>query len=370
MIIGVPKEIKDHEYRVALTPAGVQQLVMGKHQVLVQTGAGKGSSMSDDDYRNAGAKMIKSPERIFAEADIIVKVKEPQPEEYSYLRDGLILFTYLHLAPEPVLTQELMKRNVIAIGYETVQLENGTLPLLIPMSEVAGRMSIYEGAKYLESARGGKGVLLSGVPGARPGDITIVGGGVAGLNAAKVAKGMGARVNIMDISLPRLRYLDDVLHDVTTLIYTPLALEKLLPETDVFIGAVLTRGARASKVLTRKMLKKMEKGSVVVDISVDQGGCTETSRPTTHSDPIYIVDGIVHYCVSNMPGAVAHTSTFALTNATFPYIKELADRGFENAIKTNPALAKGVNVYNGKITDRAVAESLKLPYHPLEINHA
>ncbi len=366
MIIGVPKEIKDHEYRVAVTPAGVHQLVEQGHEVLVQSGAGKGSSLSDEDYRKEGANLVKSPEKIFKSADMIVKVKEPQPSEYEMLRPGLILFTYLHLAAETELTRELMKRGVTAIGYETVQLEDGKLPLLTPMSEVAGRMAVHEGAKYLESARGGKGVLLSGVPGVRPGVVTILGGGTAGMNAAKVASGLGARVNILDISLPRLRYLDDILHNVNTLMYTPLALRELLPRTDVLIGTVLVRGARAPKLVSRSMLKLMEKGSVIVDVSIDQGGCIETSKPTTHTDPIYIVDGIIHYCVANMPGAVAHTSTFALTNATFPYVLKLANHGYEETIKKDPALAKGVNVTEGKLTDSAVAEALKLKYTPLE----
>ncbi len=362
MIIGVPKEIKDHEYRVSITPAGVHQLVDAGHTVLVQKGAGKGSALSDKDYQDAGAEMTTTAEKVFSKADMLVKVKEPQPSEYEFLKPGLILFTYLHLAAEPKLTRELMKRGVTAIGYETVQQPDGKLPLLTPMSEVAGRMAVYEAAKYLESARGGKGVLLSGVPGVRPGNVTIVGGGTAGLNAAKVALGIGAQVTIMDISLPRLRYLDDILPHVTTLIFTPLALGDLLPLTDVLIGTVLIRGARAPKVVTRTMLRRMEAGSIIVDISIDQGGCVETSRPTTHSDPTFLVDGIVHYCVANMPGAVAHTSTFALTNATFPYVAKLANQGFWQAVKEDSALAAGVNVCKGKLTDQAVAEALELEF--------
>ncbi|MBN2328204.1 MAG: alanine dehydrogenase [Candidatus Omnitrophica bacterium] len=365
MIIGVPKEIKDHEYRVSLTPAGVQQLVSDGHKVLVQIGAGKGSSLSDDDYRRAGADMVKSTPKIYEAADLIVKVKEPQPGEYKFLREDQILFTYLHLAPEPDLTRELLKRKINAVAYETVQLDDGSLPLLTPMSEVAGRMAVHEGAKYLESARGGKGVLLSGVPGVRPGVVTILGGGTAGLNAAKTAVGLGARVNILDISLPRLRFLDDILTNVTTLIYTPLALEELLPSTDVLIGAVLLQGARAPKLITTKMLKLMERGSVIVDVCIDQGGCLETSRPTTHSDPTYIVEGVVHYCVTNMPGAVAHTSTFALTNATFPYVQKLASLGFAGAVRQDASLARGVNIRRGCLTNRAVAEALKRKYTPL-----
>ncbi len=366
MIIGVPKEIKNHEYRVSITPAGVHQLVEAGHKVLIQKGAGKGSSLSDDDYQHAGGTMCSLAEQIFHESDMVVKVKEPQESEYDYLRPGLILFTYLHLAAEPEVTDELIKRKVTAIGYETVQLENGSLPLLTPMSEVAGRMAVYEGAKYLESARGGKGVLLSGVPGVRPGKVTIIGGGVAGLNAAKVAIGLGAQVTVLDISLPRLRYLDDVLKNVTTLINTPLALRELLLQTDVLIGTVLVKGARAPKLVTRPMLSLMEKGAVIVDVCIDQGGCVETSRPTTHSDPTYIVDGIVHYCVANMPGAVAHTSTVALTNATFPYVKKLADFGLKDALKRDAALAQGVNTYNGYLTDQAVADGLNREYRNLD----
>ncbi|MGI6455994.1 MAG: alanine dehydrogenase [bacterium] len=365
MIIGVPREIKDHEYRVAVTPAGVQQLVNDGHQVLVQIGAGNGTSLHDEDYRKAGASLRDSAQHIYAEAELIVKVKEPQPEEYDCLREGMILFTYLHLAPELVLTRELLKRRVNAIGYETVRLDNGSLPLLTPMSEVAGRMAVMEGAKYLESARGGKGILLSGVPGVRPGEVTILGGGTAGLNAAKVALRLGARVNLLDISLQRLRFLDDILPNVTTYIYTPLTLDRLLPSTDLLIGTVLLPGARTPKLVTREMLSRMEKGSVIVDVSIDQGGCIETSRPTTHSEPTFMVDGIVHYCVSNMPGSVAHTSTFALTNATFPYVRDLANRGFQQAVQSDAALARGVNTCNGRLTDQAVAEALNLEYTPL-----
>ncbi|MBZ0258029.1 alanine dehydrogenase, partial [bacterium] len=293
-------------------------------------------------------------------------VKEPQPQEVRMLKEGQILFTYLHLAPEPELTRELMKRKVIAIGYETVQLENGQLPLLTPMSEVAGRMSVYEGAKHLTSVHGGKGVLLSGVPGVRPGVVTILGGGVAGTNAAKVALGLDATVNILDVSLPRLRYLDDILHGVNTIYNTPMALEALLPKTDLLIGTVLVRGARAPKLVTRKMLKLMEKGSVIVDVAIDQGGCIATSKPTTHEKPTYMVDGVVHYCVANMPGAVAHTSTHALTNATMPYVLKLANLGYLKAIQTDNALANGVNVINGYLTELHVSQSLKVPFTPLE----
>lgn len=365
MIIGVPKEIKDHEYRVGLTPAGARQLVEAGHRVLAQTGAGQGSALSDEDYRKAGAVLAPSAREIYAEADLIVKVKEPQPEEFPFLRPGLILITYLHLAAEPEMTRELLERRVTAIAYETVQAADGSLPLLTPMSEVAGRMAVYAGCYYLESPRGGKGVLLSGVPGVRPGRVTILGGGTAGLNAAKLALGLGARVCVMDISLARLRFLDDVLHNATTLIYTPTALEEQLPGTDLLIGAVLVRGARAPKLVTRAQLGLMEKGSVIVDVAIDQGGCVETSRPTTHSDPTYVVDGIIHYGVTNMPGAVAHTSTFALTNATFPYVQKLAELGLAEAVRRDPCLALGVNTHQGKLIEPAVAEALNLPCSPL-----
>jgi len=368
MIIGVPKEIKDHEYRVGLTPAGARQLVEAGHTVLVQTGAGQGSALQDEDYRKAGAVLTPSPGEIYATAELVVKVKEPQPEEFPFLRPGLILFTYLHLAAEPGVTRELLNRRVTAIGYETVQAADGSLPLLTPMSEVAGRMAIYHGIYYLESPRGGKGVLLSGVPGVRPGRVTILGGGTAGLNAAKLALGLGAQVCVMDMSLTRLRFLDDILHNATTLIYSPTALEEILPGTDLLIGTVLIPGARTPKLVTRGMLGLMEEGSVIVDVSIDQGGCVETSRPTTHSNPTFVVDGIVHYGVTNMPGAVAHTSTFALTNATFPYIRQLADLGFAEAVRRDPSLALGVNTYQGQLTEPAVAEALNLPCAPLEFD--
>ncbi len=366
MIIGVPKEIKPQESRVSVTPAGVHQLVQAGHTVYVEKNAGAGSALTDKDYKQAGARILTTAKQVFDKAEMIVKVKEPQPSEVKMLRSQQILFTYLHLAPEPELTRALMKKNVAAIGYETVELSNGQLPLLTPMSEVAGRMSVYEGAKHLTSAQGGKGILLSGVPGVRPGVVTIVGGGVAGTNAAKVALGLDATVNIVDISLPRLRYLDDILHGVNTIHYTPMALEALLPKTDLLIGTVLVRGARAPKLVTRKMLKLMEPGSVIVDVAIDQGGCIATSKPTTHEKPTYVVDGVIHYCVANMPGAVAHTSTFALTNATMPYVLTLANLGFEKAVNEDSALANGVNIVNGCLTEKHVSQSLKLPYTPLE----
>lgn len=366
MKIGIPKEIKDHEYRVSITPAGVQQLVQAGHEVIVQNGAGKGSSLHDEDYKRAGARLVKTAKQIFGSAEMIVKVKEPQASEYPLMKKDQIMFTYLHLAADKKLTQALMKQKVVSIGYETVQLKDGSLPLLTPMSEVAGRMAVHEGAKYLESARGGKGVLLSGVPGVRAGMVTILGGGVAGLNAAKVAAGLGARVNVLDISLPRLRYLDDVLPTVNTIRFTPLALQELLPTTDVLICTVLVKGAKAPKLVTRNMLKLLEKGSVIVDISIDQGGCTETSKATTHSEPTYIVDGIVHYCVANMPGAVAHTSTYALTNATFPYVMKIANQGWKSACEKDESLAKGVHTVNGLLTEEEVAKAFGFIYTPYE----
>lgn len=358
MIIGVPKEIKEAENRVGLRPAGVEQLARAGHTVLIERGAGIGSSLEDADYENAGGTILEHAAEVFARAEMIVKVKEPQVEEFEYFRSGMILFTYLHLAAAGEVARALMEAEVTAIGYESVQTDEGRLPLLIPMSEVAGRMSVQEGAKYLESARGGKGILLGGVPGVRPGCVTILGGGTSGLNAAKVARGLGAEVNILDISLDRLRYLDDVLPGIHTMMYSPMALSQLLPRTDVLVGAVLLPGARAPHLVTRGMVQSMQRGSVIVDIAIDQGGCVETSRPTSHMDPIYIVDGVVHYCVTNMPGAVARTSTFALTNATFPYVEKIANLGFEGAIEADPSLWRGVNTYSGRLTNSEVAESI------------
>lgn len=366
MIVGVPKEIKNNEYRVAVTPAGAHQLAEAGHTVLVQAGAGRGSALQDGDYRSAGAELRETAAEVFNESDMVVKVKEPRPEEYEFLRGGLVLFTYLHLAADRDLTLELMRRGVTGIGYETVQTQDGSLPLLTPMSEVAGRMAVTEGAKFLGSPRGGKGILLSGVPGVRPGTVTVLGGGVAGANAARVACGLGARVNILDISLPRLRYLDDILPGVNTLMYTPLALRGLLPQTDLLICTVLIRGARAPRLVARDMLALMERGSVIVDVSIDQGGCCETSRPTSHSEPIYEVDGVIHYCVANMPGAVAHTSTFALTNATFPYVMKIANEGWAQACRNDPGLCPGVHTVGGALTEEAVAKGFGLPHTPLE----
>ncbi len=367
MIIGVPKEIKDNEYRVALTPGGVELLRQHGHRVLVQAGAGEGSGFSDEEYERSGAEILPNAAEVWNNAEMIMKVKEPRPEEYAYLREGLLLFTYLHLAAEERLTQELLKRQVTAVAYETVELDNGRLPLLTPMSEVAGRMAIQVGAHYLEKAHGGRGKLLGGVPGVRPADVVIIGGGTVGTNAAKIALGMGAHVTIIDKNIDRLRYLEDVLHgNLTTLASNPLNIAHAVRTADLLIGAVLIHGARAPKLVTREMVSTMKPGSVIVDVAIDQGGCVETSRPTTHSNPIYEVDGVVHYGVTNMPGAVPRTSTYALSNATLPYAVLLANLGFEEAVRQNRALARGVNTYRGRVTYPAVAEAFGLEYAPLE----
>lgn len=362
MIIGVPKEIKKDEGRVSLIPAGVHELVLRGHKVLVEHGAGKGSGISDQQYEAQGAQLLDR-DAIFSQSEMIIKVKEPIPEEYELLQEGQIIYTYLHLAPALELTQALLARKVVGIAYETVQWEDRSLPLLIPMSEVAGRMSIHEGAKCLEAENGGRGILLGGVPGVDPGHVVILGGGVVGANAAKMAIGTGASVTLLDISLPRLRYLDDIHgHRLKTLMSNRINIVESLKTADLVIGAVLIPGAMAPKLVTREMLSVMQPGSVIVDVGIDQGGVFETSRPTTHSDPIYEVDGIVHYCVANMPGALARTSTFALTNATFPYALELADKGYQKALKENPALMQGLNVCKGHVTYQAVAESLNLDW--------
>ncbi|NPA05899.1 MAG: alanine dehydrogenase [Chloroflexi bacterium] len=367
MIIGIPKEIKDNEYRVAMTPGGVEQLVQHGHRVLVQAGAGEGSGFSDDEYRQSGAEVLPTAADVWTQADMIMKVKEPQPQEYPFLREGLILFTYLHLAAEEELTHELLKRKVTAIAYETVELDDGRLPLLTPMSEVAGRMSVQVGAHYLEKAHGGRGKLLSGIPGVRPADVLIIGGGTVGFNAAKIALGMGAHVIIIEKNPDRLRYLDDVLHgNLTTLASNPRNITDSIRVADLVIGAVLIPGARAPKLVRREHIKLMKPGSVIVDVSIDQGGCVETMRPTTHSNPTFVVDGVIHYGVTNMPGAVPRTSTYGLSNATLPYALKLADLGFKEAVTQDPALARGVNTYKGHLTHPAVAEAFNLPYTPLE----
>jgi alanine dehydrogenase len=366
MIIGIPKEIKDNEYRVAMTPGGVRQLTEANHRLLVQAGAGKGSGFSDEEYRSAGADIILSTEDIWA-TEMVIKVKEPQPTEYRMLRPGLILFTYLHLAAERELTVEMLKRKVIGIAYETVEVSTGHLPLLTPMSEVAGRMAAQLGAYYLERTNGGRGKLLGGVPGVRPADVAIIGGGIVGANAAQIALGMGAHVMILDIDIDRMRYLEAIFHGrLTTLSANPVNIAEAVRRSDLLVGAVLVKGAKTPKLVTRSMIRTMEEGSVVVDVSVDQGGCIETTRPTTHSAPTYIVDGVIHYGVTNMPGAVPRTSTYALSNATLPYITKLANEGVCPSFKDYWALTRGVNTFQGKLTYKAVAEAFGFDYVPLD----
>jgi len=367
MIIGVPKEIKDHETRVGLVPSGVTGLREAGHQVLIESRAGLGSSITDQEYQEAGAQLAPLAREVWARADLVVKVKEPQPAEYGFLRPGLILFTYLHLAPLPELTDRLLESGVSAVAYETIREEDGSLPLLTPMSEVAGRLAVQIGAVYLEAHNGGRGVLLGGVPGVAPGNVVILGGGVVGTNAAKVAFGMGAHVTIIDLSLNRLRQLDDIFNgQVVTLASNVWTVRETLKTADLVIGGVLIPGASAPRIVRRDMISHMKRGAVVVDVAIDQGGCLETSRPTTHTDPIYFVDGVLHYCVSNMPAAVPHTSTFALTNATFPYLLELADHGLEKACTEDPALRQGLNTYRGELTHPGVADSQGRPWKPAE----
>lgn len=367
MLIGVPKEIKKNENRVALLPVGAATLIQNGHKVVVETSAGAGSSFSDEDYKKAGAEIASSPEEIFAKADMIMKVKEPIDKEYKMIREGQIVFTYFHFAASKELTEAMMKSKCIGIAYETVQKADRSLPLLIPMSEVAGRMAPQEGAKYLEKVMGGRGVLLGGVPGTGPAEVIVLGGGIVGTNAAKIAAGFGARVTIFDNNLYRLRYLDDVMpKNVTTMMSNEYYIRAALPKADLVIGAVLIPGAKAPHLITKDMLSIMKEGSVVVDVSVDQGGCIETCKPTTHANPTYVVDGVLHYCVANMPGAVPHTSTLALTNATLPYAVEIASKGYEKAIKTNNEIKLGLNVIDGKITYKGVADAFGLPYHSVE----
>ena len=366
MIIGVPKEVKVDEYRVSLTPAGAAELIGDGHTVLVEQGAGEGSGILDAHYEAVGAH-ITPCDQLYEKADLIVKVKEPILSEFNRLRENQILYTYLHLAPAPELTDALLQRKIVGIAYETVQLEDGSLPLLIPMSEVAGRMSVHEGAKYLERENGGRGILLGGVPGVDPGHVVIVGGGIVGINAAKMAIGTGARVTLLDVNLSRLRYIDDIFGGrVKTIMSNKLNIEEFSAVADLLIGAVLLPGAKSPKLITHDMIRGMMQGSVVVDVGIDQGGILETSRPTTHSDPIFLVDGVVHYCVANMPGALARTSTYALTNATLPYARELAGKGLQKSLRDNPALRRGLNLFKGKVTHPAVAEALAKEFVPPE----
>jgi len=366
MIIGIPKEIKNSENRVAITPAGVADLYRSGHEVCVQHEAGIGSGISNEAYQAAGAAIIDSAQKIFSTADMIMKVKEPLPSEYNLLTSDQILFTYLHLAAEPELTKALLERQVVGIAYETIE-EGSTLPLLTPMSEVAGRMSIQVGAQFLEKPHGGKGILLGGVPGVEPAQVVIIGGGVVGTNAAKMAVGLGARVTILDKSAERLQYLDDIFHgQVNTVMSNYFNIASWVEKADLLVGAVLIHGAKAPKLVSEKMVKSMSPGSVIVDVAVDQGGSIETiDRITTHSDPTYIKHGVVHYAVDNMPGAVARTSTFALTNVTLAYALQIANKGWKRAMVENNALAKGLNVVGGKVTYKAVADSLGIMYnHP------
>jgi len=368
MLIGVPKEIKNHEYRVGLTPSGVRELVTHGHKVLVQTQAGLAIGFADEQYLQAGASIASSAEEVFEHAEMIIKVKEPQPVECHMLRPGQLLFTYLHLAPDPEQTKLLIESDAIAIGYETVTDERGGLPLLAPMSEVAGRMAIQAGAHALEKAQGGRGVLLGGVPGVLPARVVVIGGGVVGVNAARMALGLGADVTILDKSLPRLKEIDHVFDGrIKTLVSSTANIDDILRGADLVIGAVLIPGAAAPKLVTRAMLKTMKPGAVLVDVAIDQGGCFETSRPTTHQNPTYVVDGIVHYCVANMPGGVARTSTLALANATLPYALELAGKGWQKALLDNAHLRNGLNVCRGKVTYPAVAQALGYPFvDPIE----
>lgn len=367
MIIGVPRELKTDEYRVSMVPAGVETLTRAGHKVLVEAGAGLGTSIPDEEYAAHGADVVSTAVDVWDRAELIVKVKEPLPEEYPQIRSRHILFTYFHFAANEALMREMLARRCVCIAYETIEDEDGTLPLLTPMSEVAGRMAIQEGAKYLERPQEGRGILLSGVPGVPPANIVILGGGVVGLNAAKIAAGIGALVTILDINLERLRYLDDVMpQNVFTLFSNAVNIRRMLREADLLIGAVLLRGDRAPILVSRAMLEMMKPGAVIVDVAVDQGGCVETIRPTTHSKPIYIEKGIVHYGVANMPGAVAGTSTYALTNVTLPYVQKLANMGWRQALADDPALRLGLNLADGNIAFEALADLFQLPLTPAE----
>src|SRR5438477_2019873 len=358
MIVGVPKEIKTDEYRVAMIPVGVEELTRAGHKVVVQAGAGQGSGIADDDYAKHGAEIATAAEEVWRRADLIVKVKEPLPQEWPLMRRGQVVFTYFHFAADEGLTRAVMQSGITAVAYETIRDDRGGLPLLTPMSEVAGRMSIQEGAKYLERPFDGRGILLGGVPGVLPANVVILGGGVVGANAAKVAAGLGANVTILDVNLDRLRYLDDVMpRNVTTLYSDRHNILDSLKRADLLIGAVLIPGARAPHLVRRGDLKSMPPRAVIIDVAIDQGGCVETSRPTTHSQPTYLVDDILHYCVTNMPGAVGRTSTHALTNVTLPYALQIVKKGIDRACKDNPGLAAGVNIKQGKVTNAAVAET-------------
>jgi alanine dehydrogenase len=367
MIVGVLKEIKTEENRVCMTPAGVEIMKQNGHTVLVEKNAGMGSGFNNKAFETAGAEIVDTPKEIFKRAKMIMHVKEPLPAEYDLIRKDQIIFTYLHLAAAEELTQVLIKSGSISIAYETIQKDDRSLPLLTPMSEVAGRMAIQQGAKYLEMAQGGHGILLGGVPGVDPGTVVIIGGGIVGINAAKMACGLGAKVYVLDMNLERLRYLSDVMPSNCFLLMSkPSTVRRLIKEADVVVGAVLIPGAKAPKLLTRQMLKTMKKGAVLVDVAIDQGGCFETSKATTHGKPIYKVEGVVHYCVANMPGAVPKTSTLALTNATLPYAVEIANKGWKKAMQQNPEIKLGANVVKGKVTYRGVADAFGLKYTTIE----
>lgn len=366
MVVGVPKEIKDHEYRVSVTPDGVRALRQAGHEVWIEPSAGVGSGYSDADYQSAGAIMAESKAQLFQRATLIVKVKEPLLSECPLFRPGQTLFTYLHLASLPDLTKALLETKITAIAYETIEAKDGTLPMLKPMSEIAGRMSVQVGAHYLEKTHGGRGVLLHGVPGVESGKVVVLGAGVVGMSAIRIAVGMGARVTVINLDVERLRYLDDLYQGrIVTCVASPAAIERAVCEADLVIGAVLVPGAKAPKMVSRATVSRMKPGSVVVDVSVDQGGCFETTKPTTHSEPVYVVDGVVHYCVANMPGIVPRTSTLALTNATLPYMVRLASDGVDRAIRADPGLAKGVNVKDGLVTCQGVADAHGLRFTPI-----
>jgi alanine dehydrogenase len=366
VIVGIPAEVKDSEYRVAATPEGVRELTRAGHEVVVESGAGAGSALPDEEFEAAGAKILTDANSVFEAADMIVKVKEPQPQEYPRFKEGQILFTYLHLAADRALTEFLMERRVVSVAYETVQLPDGRLPLLAPMSEIAGRIAPHVGANYLEKPYGGRGVLMGGASGVAPARVVVLGAGMAGLNAAWIAAGMEAEVIALDRNVDRLRYVDQIQRGrIRTVASSALAIEQLVTDADLVIGAVLIPGARAPHLVTREMVAAMRPGAVIVDISIDQGGCVETAHVTTHSDPVYVVDGVVHYCVGNMPGAVPRTSTYALTNVTTPYAVAIASNGLREAIVSDPALALGVNVYDGAVTNHGVADAHGLPFTPL-----
>jgi alanine dehydrogenase len=366
MVIGVPKEIKDHEYRVSVTPNGVRALRQAGHDIWVEPSAGLGSGYSDEDYRGAGATMADSKEQLFQKATLIVKVKEPLLSECHFFRPGQTLFTYLHLASLPDLTKALLETTITAIAYETIEAIDGTLPMLKPMSEIAGRMSVQIGARYLEKTQGGRGVLLAGVPGVDPGKVVVLGAGVVGSSAIRIAVGMGAQVTVINLDLERLRALDDLYCGrIVTRASSQAAIDESVMSADLVVGAVLVPGARAPKLVSRELVARMKPGAVVVDVAVDQGGCFETTKPTTHSDPVYAVNGVLHYCVANMPGVVPHTSTIALTNSTLPYLLRLANQGIAPSIRADPGLAKGVNLSGGKITCRGVADAHGLRFDPL-----